>query len=434
MQIIIATPPGILDNGKHVMLFPSRCDWVGEFPPGTSYYPYELAYLSSLLKRETDHDVTMLDGCVTHTSAADYTRQIAEFAPDILITECGHLTYPTMTRIMQYVKPGRAILTGPFGMAFSELAQADGWEVVTGEYETKILGTITGWGYPVYPDLDWLPLPENDDIDRMDYYEEACIDRGVIQAYTSRGCPLACPFCVVPMYSNRHHRTRSPELICDEIETLVDQYGDRFTGLFINDEYHNADRGWLKQVAQTLIDRGLNRYHYDAMCSSFGWNEETIKIMAQAGYRQIRVGIETLDEQAGKGIHKRVIPARLRQLLEWCKEYGIRVHGTAIVGLPESSRDADMRTLETLLEMKADGLWHSCQHSPATPNPGTQFYNTAKANGWLTTDNLEDYHWRNVVVSYPHYSREQIEEVRQMYYLLRSEVRRGDNGDLLLVS
>ena len=48
MQIVIATPPAILDNGKHVMLFPSRCDWVGEFKPGSSYYPYELAYLPAL--------------------------------------------------------------------------------------------------------------------------------------------------------------------------------------------------------------------------------------------------------------------------------------------------------------------------------------------------------------------------------------------------
>lgn len=437
MKIVIATPPGILDNGKHVMLFPSRCDWVGEFAPGTQYYPYELAYLSALLKRETDHEVVMLDGCVNQTDPDTYTQQIAELSPDLLITECGHLTYPTMTRIMQEVNPPQRIITGPYASRFPLQASDDGWQVIEGEYEAQIYNLLTGNEIPERVDLDWLPLPEDEDLNRLDYFDEACIDRGVIQAYATRGCPMACDFCIAPIYYGGHkfsrssHRVRQPDLICDEIEHLANKYGDGFTGVFWNDETHNGNKRWLAEFAGTLIERNLNGYHYDAMCGYWGWSEELVALIARAGYKQLRIGFETLDEMVSSGIGKRVVPGKLRQLLVWLRHYGIRAHGTVMIGLPGSTRVTDMRTLELLLDMKADGLWNTCQHSPATPNPGTPFYWQAKREGWLTTDKLEDYHWRNVVLSYPDYSREQIEEVRQAYYLLRANVRR--ENDLLLV-
>mgnify|MGYP001081937081 CR=1 FL=1 len=441
MNIVIATPPGLLDNGKYLMHFPSRDDWVGEFPPGTKYYPYELAYLSTLLKRETEHSVTMLDGCMTLDGSHEYTKQIREHEPDLLIMESGHLPYETVTGVMQRVNAKESILCGPIATAFPDKVINDGWMPIKGEFEKQILDyLILGkihHDYKEYIDLDWLPFPEDDDIHRIAYFDMACLSDGVIQMYASRGCPMACDYCTVPLYygghccSRKSYRMRNPDRVCDEIESLIEKYGALVQGFFFNGETHNASRGKLKQLAQTIIDRGLNTYDFDAMCGSWGWTEDMVKLIARAGYKLLRIGIETLDEETERGIDKwQRVPHRLMQLLEWCKEYGIYVHGTTMIGLPGATQDSDMRTLDILLGMKADGYLKTMQHSPATPNPGTPFYFKAKKNGWLTSDDWNDYHWQNVVISYPEYTKEQIEAVRKAYYLLRSPIFRGNDGNI----
>lgn len=50
MNIVIANGPGVLDNGKEVILFPSRWDSAVPGRASFQFYPYELGYLSSLLK------------------------------------------------------------------------------------------------------------------------------------------------------------------------------------------------------------------------------------------------------------------------------------------------------------------------------------------------------------------------------------------------
>lgn len=76
MNIVIANGPGRLDNGSDVILFPSRWDSGVQAAP-FRFYPYELAYLSTLLKRELpDAKVTMLDGNIKQWGADRYAIEI----------------------------------------------------------------------------------------------------------------------------------------------------------------------------------------------------------------------------------------------------------------------------------------------------------------------------------------------------------------------
>ena len=91
-----------------------------------------------------------------------------------------------------------------------------------------------------------------------------------------------------------------------------------------------------------------------------------------------------------------------------------------MVGLPGSSLESDLATFNQLAELKVRGLFGWCQCAPATPNPGTPFHAQAKREGWLTTDDYNQYHWYSPVVSYPHYSADRIFAMFQLYRLLRS--------------
>lgn len=417
MNIVIANAPGRLDNGSDVILFPSR--WDSAVPKAPfRFYPYELAYLSTLLKRELpEAKVTMLDGNIKGWNADQYAVEIKKLNPNVLICELSALTYATMTKAMQQVK-SQSVLCGP--MATYEGANDDGWMFTfTGEYEHKVLAHLKNQPQPIgYIDLDWLPFPEDKDICRLDYDEINHYSRGTIQLYPTRGCPLACSFCVVPTYYGGHgksfksHRCRNVESVGNEIEYLANKYAGKFSGCYFNEEAHNANVEWLIAFAEMLIKRGLNKFQYDAMCGYWTFTEDIIKLLAKAGYRQIRFGVESTSEQVGKSIKKVVFVDRIEQLMKWCKDAGIGCYGTFQIGAPGSTDSTDRQTLADLKRWRNLGLMQKWQVSTSTPLPNTPFYEQAKSNGWLLTEDLNQFNGFTPVLSYPHYTAQQIFQVR----------------------
>jgi radical SAM superfamily enzyme YgiQ (UPF0313 family) len=398
------------------------------------YYPYQLAYLSALLKRDVRNiaNVKLLDPNAhwyDWEQTVDYACQA--MTPDVLITECSALTYPDMTLAMQAIKQTfgwkavKAWLTGPYGASNLEKCLSDGWDMVfRGEYEEKVLAALNGGSGLLrngYIDLDWLPFPEDEDISRIQYHECSNPFPGMVQLYPTRGCPLACSFCVVPSYYGGHghsfssHRCRNVDLVCDEIEYLARKYEGQFSGCFFNEETHNADIAWFSEFCGRLIDRGLNRYRYDAMCGYWPFTEDSIRLASRAGYCQIRIGIENLSEASGRAIGKRIIPEKLAKVLEWCKAAGIAVYGTTQMGAPGSTFGTDVATLETLIDLKANGFIRTWQNSISTPQPGTPMFEAAKKEGRLLTEDLSYYDGNTVVMQIPGYPKEKIEEVRQMW-------------------
>ena len=423
MKIVVANSVGKIDDDTHVILFPSRCDYAGD-THWFSYYPYELAYLSTFLKRELSNDeVIMVDGNHEELGSDEYIERLLPLEPDVLVTECSALTYQSMTRVMQGIDC-MSILTGPYGMYNPDRAKKDGWNhVIVGEFEERVLDIINGekprWGLV---DINNLPWPEDEDISRINYTESNNIDSGIVQLFPTRGCPLSCTYCVAPMYygghgkSHKSHRTRNVEDVYNEIEYLVDKYsGQGFQGCFFTEETHNANVKWLRSFCQGLIDRELDGLRHDAMCGYWTFNEDIIKLMSQAGYRQIRVGIESTSEKVGKAIHKVVFKDKLVKVLEWCREYGIATLGYTIVGAQGSSYDADIRTLAALIELHQKDLLNTWQHTTATPQPGTPFHAEVEESGVLKSTDLDKYDWRSPVISWPDYPAEDILKARSLY-------------------
>lgn len=437
MNIVIANGPRKLDNGQEVILFPSRWD---SGVPGTApfqFYPYELAYLSALLKRELpQHNVTMLDGNLEGWDGDTYIERIAALKPDVLICECSALTYPTMTRVMMGIRDEmvvcQSILCGPMAHERDHVFD-DGWtDTCSGEYELQIL-ELLGGTIPLEArteagliNLDWLPWPEDEDVDRTRYreinhYIDYNTDAAIVQMYLTRGCPLACGFCTVPNYygghgkSHRSHRGRDVEDCCNEILYLKDRYGDRVRGFFFNDEAHNANVDWLVELCEAFIKHGMKDKHnlsFDAMCGYWPMTEELVKLMAAAGYNQIRFGIESTSVVVGKKIGKAMHLDKLERFMGWLKKYGVHGYATVQVGAAGSTEETDRQTVDDLKRWIRAGSISKWQISTSTPQPNTPFFHECEKNGWLTTTDFSLYDGYRAVVSFPNYPAERIQHVR----------------------
>lgn len=229
---------------------------------------------------------------------------------------------------------------------------------------------------------------------------------------------MACTFCVVPLYYGGHgkstgsHRQRDPDNVCDEIEYLATRYGDAFNGCFFNDEAHNANPEWLERFANRLIERGLNIYDYDAMCGYWNYTPQLVELLAEAGYTQIRFGVESTSKQVGKTIHKTMHLEKLETFMQWCQAAGIDCYGTFQIGAPGSTEESDRQTMRDLAGWADRGLMSRWQVSTSTPQPGTPFYQQAKDEGWLLTEDLSCFDGERAVLSFPDYPADRIELVK----------------------
>ncbi len=393
-----------------------------------AYYPYELAYLSSLLKRETSFRIKMVDGNLLKLNADEYIALLRTHRPDWLIMEPATITYNEDLRSALALKKEfntKLIFTGQHAATFPKETLADGIDYVClGEYEYTVLDIIKGMpadkipglypnGQRVLLDINDLPFPEDEDISRWDYIGIGGSDYKEIEMFASRGCPMSCVFCVCRniYYGQPNWRPRKIQSVIDEIKYLRAKY-PQMEGVFFDEEDHNANREFIFSLTKAIKDSGLDCLKYNAMCGYWTLDREMIQAMRSAGYYKLRIGIETASEAVAKGINKKIDIPRLKSVLRLAKELGMKMYGTFTIGAPLSSKREDLKTVALIKELVDKGLLDDLQISICTPQPGTPFYDWARSNGYLISKDWREYDgMTSSVVSYPRYTNKGIERV-----------------------
>ena len=428
MKILIANSVGVDSNGYHMVHVPSRWSLGVKNFTNCGYYPWELAYTSSLLKRDTDHDIKFLDGVLNAWDFDTYMQRLREEKPDWLIMESSTRTIGEDLRLAKAAKnefKTKVIMTGQHPMAHPEEVLKVADFVCIGEYEFAVLDLILGKNpknipgvYPnprgELPDINLLPFPEDDDIRRIDYHEPNCRFKQ-IQMYGSRGCPRRCNFCAAATlyYDQLNWRPRNVSNIIEEIKVLKKKYPE-MEGVFFDEETHNIHKSFNIELAQEIQKAGLGNLKYEAMCEYVSLDEEALTKMKSAGYYKIRFGIETGSDHVAEQmtLGKKHDLKKLRSILNFGKDIGMRFYATISVGGLGSSPEEDQKTVDLVYELASKNLIHEIQVSINTPQPGTDFYNSCIEKGLLKTETDNEGFDGNghVVVEYPNYRAEQIQE------------------------
>ena len=123
MKIVVANSVGVDANGYHMVHVPSRWSLGIKNFTNCGYYPWQLAYTSSLLKRETDHQVKFLDGVLMGWDFQTYFSKLKEEKPDWLVMESSSRTIDEdlkLARLQNRHSARRLIFTGQHPMAEPE--------------------------------------------------------------------------------------------------------------------------------------------------------------------------------------------------------------------------------------------------------------------------------------------------------------------------
>ncbi len=432
-KIIIANSVGVDECGNHIVHFPSRWTACVGREKRFTYYPYELAYLSTLLKRDTGHQVRMVDGNLLQLTADQYIDLLKGYRPDWLVMEPSTLSYPYDLKIalgMKNICGTKTIFCGQHPTAFPDEVSRDGIDYVCiGEYEYTVLDIVRGADPQsirgLYPnkrrplfDINDLPFPEDEDISRWDYINISGSDYKEIEMFASRGCPMSCVFCVCRhlYYDKPVWRPRLVSSVIDEIKHLRAKY-PHMEGIFFDEEYHNVSKKFILDLTRAIRENGLANLKYNAMCGYFTMDREMLEAMKAAGYYKLRIGIETASPAVAKAINKNIDIPKLRSILKTAHDIGLRMYGTFTLGAPGSTRREDLKTIRLLKELLETGLLSDGQISICTPQPGTPYYSWAEERGYLVTKDWRKYDGAtSSVVNYGSYSNKEIEEVLHLAF------------------
>ena len=196
-----------------------------------------------------------------------------------------------------------------------------------------------------------------------------------VSIYTGRGCRSKCTFCLWPQTVGGHkYRVRSPQNVIDEVRWIKENMPE-VKEIFFDDDTFTDFRPRAEEIA-----RGLGKLGVTWSCNAkANVPYETLRVLRDNGLRLLLVGYESGNDQILHNIRKGLRTDIARRFTRDCRDLGITIHGTFILGLPGETTATIRETIDYAVEINP----HTIQVSLAAPYPGTELYAQAVANGWL---------------------------------------------------
>ncbi len=234
-------------------------------------------------------------------------------------------------------------------------------------YRAKGGGLVENPKRPWIKDINALPFPNYDlweDLDKYFYF------LGQLWLIGTRGCPYNCTNCEeLPLREavpGCRYRVRDPKNYVQEIQFHYEKYkniGLRMAHPF--DPVFPLNREWTREFCSEYIKSGLHRqlpFSVFARGDTFfnqaqgvEFDEERLKWLAQAGCREIRIGIEAGSQRMRNAVHKKgVSDEQLRLSFRYLKKYGMLTIAYNMLGGPGETKAELKQTFRMNVELNPD--------------------------------------------------------------------------------
>lgn len=193
------------------------------------------------------------------------------------------------------------------------------------------------------------------------------------QVHASRGCPHTCDYCAVVRHFGRKVRTRTPENIIEDIRQSIAFHDDRLMPRFskvcwITDDNFFADRAWAISVLEAIIASDIN-YRFTIQARyEVGLDDELLGLLKQAGFIELAMGIEFLEDENFEAYHKKSTTEEIVRAIRNTQAYGLNVRGLFILGAKHHTKGVGKRLAAFVEENGICGvLLQSMYFVPGTP-------------------------------------------------------------------
>lgn len=416
------------------------------------YYPIWLAYAAGVLEQD-GFAVKLADAPAAGYDLTDVVGLTDELQPRLVVIDTSTPSIYNDIEVAEAIKSrvpdAFILLVGPHvtalpgeSLQISPVADA----VARGEYDYTVrdvaralegdseLSSVLGLSYrdragdlvhnanrPLIQDLDALPFVSEvyKRHVRVEDYFYSITRYPEVTIVTGRGCPYRCTYCVWPQTITGHQfRQRGVADVANEFEFIAREF-PHVKEIFIEDDTLTVDTERCIALAKELIRRG-NRLPFTAN-SRANVCYETLSWLKRAGLRLLCVGFESGDQAVLNAMRKGIKVEQFHRFREDARRAGVLIHGCFMAGGPGETRESLARTLELAKALDPD----TAQFFPLMVYPGTEAYEWARRNRYLTTEDFQE--WltpdglHRTVLDQPEFTAEELvawcDRARRSFYL-----------------
>ncbi len=268
-----------------------------------------------------------------------FQKELADAqTPDaILVTSSMTYWYPGVFVAIREAKerfPNVPIVLGGIyaTLCYDHAVQNSGADyVVKGEGEAQALELVdqlTGGKTSAVPQsIDDYPYPARDLLTSKE-------SLGIL---TSRGCPVGCTYCASKLVAGSF-RQRDPLKVVDEIEFYYREFGTR-NFVFFDDALLINPKRHITVILEEVIARKLDCYFHTPNAIHARWIDSSLaKLMFRSGFKTIRLGFETSNEQRQRSTGNKITSEEFREAVENLRSAGYVGNDIGVyvlIGLPD---------------------------------------------------------------------------------------------------
>ena len=162
---------------------------------------------------------------------------------------------------------------------------------------------------------------------------------------TMRGCPYPCAFC---LYGKTPAARKSTELVIDELAALL----GRGIDVEIIDPTFTTYQKRAKDILRGRADRGVRgRVWFEAYADSI--DEEMVELMVCANVWGVELGLQTISRAGLKAAARPQNLEKFDRAVERLRNAGIKFWVDVLFGLPETTADDYVATMDYAFELRA---------------------------------------------------------------------------------
>ena len=260
-----------------------------------------------------------------------------------------------------------------------------------------------------YPDITQTPAPMWELLDMRPY--------ATIGIQFSRGCPYDCEFCNITSLFGHRPRTKTAPQLINELDKLYG-LGWRGSVFFVDDNFIGNKKQLKQEILPALIGwrKGKVGVPFNTEVSiNLVDDDELMRMMVDAGFNTVFVGIETPNEDSLAECNK--FQNRGRDLVESVKHIhraGLQVQGGFIVGFDSDTLSIFQRQIDFIQKSGIVTAMVGLLQAPS----GTKLYKRLKREGRLVGTSSGD----NVDGSTNIIPKMNIEILRQGYKTILNQI------------
>ncbi|MCX8153274.1 MAG: B12-binding domain-containing radical SAM protein [Candidatus Bathyarchaeota archaeon] len=376
--------------------------------------PLGLSYVAAALEK-AGFKVELLDNYLLRKSISDVKEIVKHANPEIVGMTCSSASYPRCVETAKAIKetlPSSKIVVGGWHPSYvpESMLQHEAIDyVIVGEGERAMVelascitkgdeaaarqvagvayrkdGKIVQTAQRFIKNLDELPFPARHLLP-MHLYEKE-IPYLKAKPFTTmnivRGCPFNCVYCETRRLWGQTCRIFSPQRVIAEIKHLTEKYGIK--GIYFVGDNFTINKKQTMELCELIIKSKLDiEWVCDTRADMI--SRELLQAMKAAGCRTIWFGVESGSPRILEKINKGITIEQTEQAFKLCREAGIRIASSFIMGIPgETLEDID---LTYKFAKKLDPDW--AQFNVYVAVPGSGLYDEVMQKGLY--DRLENF-------------------------------------------